>query len=78
MGHLGTKISNGKDDFQKHAKKYVINMFKNQKTIHIKNGCKDSQCIYEYADFNTLKEIKDIPLTFRYCEKCFENQEEVK
>ena len=57
--------------FQKEAKKYVINMLGNKRKLHIKNGCQFSEYYIKYYDFDSLDEISASGLEFTHCELCF-------
>ena len=69
---MNTKISQSMDDFQKDAKKYVINMMRGSaRTLHIKNGCYQGARIHKYVDFDTLEEVKSCGIKYIECKDCF-------
>ena len=61
-------------EYQKDAKKYVVNMCSGKKMLHIKNGCRYSKCLYEYISYDMLEEIDNLPIEVSRCELCFPNQ----
>lgn len=67
-------------DYQKDAKKYVLNMLKVSKkggkwTLHIKKtkSCYWSNNFSRYADFDTYEEVERCGEPFRKCKNCFGN-----
>lgn len=62
--------SNGVE-FQRDAKKYVINMTNRNKKLHIKNGCYHAKCFYSYYDFDNLADAKNCGVESTLCEICF-------
>lgn len=69
------KINRSKsgEDFQKHAKKYVINMCKDVRTLHITNtkSCPHSKFLYEYIDANRVEDFKIGEDYYKKCKRCF-------
>ena len=69
---MNTKISQSVKDFQRDAKKYVINMLRgSSRTLHIKNGCYWGERIHEYIDFDTLEEAESCGVRYEKCKNCF-------
>lgn len=68
------KIARNGEDFQRDAKKYVINMLSNARTLHIKNGCYHAQCCCKYYDFDTFEEAVDSGAEFFKCKRCFKGK----
>ena len=59
---MNTKISHTGPEFQREAKKFVINMESEARMLHIKNT--DS-------DFDSYDEAKNSGIDFLVCRKCF-------
>ena len=57
--------------FQRNAKKYVINMLGKKRKLHKKNGCYYAKCFSEYYDFDSFEEARASGLEFTQCRKCF-------
>ena len=64
------KASTG-DEFQLIAKKYVINMTRKKKKLHIKNNCPWSRYYSEFYSFDNLAEAKNCGVESTLCEICF-------
>lgn len=56
-------FANNAEEYQKDAKKYVINMGSSKKRLHIKNNptCPYSHKLTEYVSCDTLEEVKGLP-----------------
>ena len=65
------KTAGNGEEFQRDAKKYVINMLSNARTLHIKNGCYHAQCCCKYYDFDTFEEEVNSGAEFLKCKRCF-------
>lgn len=63
-------------DFMATAKKYVANMEKNKKMLHIKGykKCSWSKFLESYIDFDTLEEAEAFSPRISKCQRCFEDQ----
>lgn len=70
------KILKGKNgtDFQQNASEYVANMYKNKKTLHRKNCCKDSIFMYEYMNFQSFEKALNFVPRLSLCQRCFPDQ----
>lgn len=68
-------FANKAEEYQKDAKKYVINMDGGKKKLHIKNNpsCWHSNRLTEYVSFDTLEEVNELPFSVHKCDKCFPN-----
>ena len=73
----GIKKAKSGEDFRLNAKKYVVNMEKNIKTLHIKctPKCYPSKFLYTYIDFDKENEVEEYFIknnkAYRKCEICF-------
>lgn len=62
-------------DFSKYAKTYNVNVYKQSRMVHKRNGCYYSK-LYQFIPFDTLEEIKQFEkihdIQFTYCQnpKC--------
>ncbi len=68
---LKLKYATNGAQFQKEAKKYVINMLGNKQKLHKKNCCQYSKCYDKYYDFDTLEEVNKCGIEFTKCKLCF-------
>lgn len=68
------KTATNSAEFQRDAKKYVINMTGNKKKLHIKNGCYWSKWFYYYYDFDNLAEAKNCGVESTLCGICFKGE----
>ena len=61
--------------FQELSKDYNVNMTKQQRTLHIKGRCPNSNSMYDFIPFDTLDDAekfeKEHDVIFRKCGKCF-------
>lgn len=67
-------IANNGNEYQEHVKPYVVNMCKNRKMVHKKNGCYHSGYLFETISFDSFEETRKLPFKVNYCEICFPNQ----
>ena len=62
-------------DFSNYAKNYNVNVYKQSRMVHKRNGCYYSK-LYQFIPFDTLEEIKQFEkihdIQFTYCknQKC--------
>lgn len=64
------KTARNARDFNEESKEFVINMLSGAKTLHKKNGCRDSKAISKYYDFDTYAEAKESGIEHTDCELC--------
>ena len=64
------KTAGNAKDFNENAKNFVINMLSGAKTLHKKNGCRDSKAISKYYDFDTYAEAKESGIDPTDCKLC--------
>lgn len=62
-------------DYKQNAKKYVINMISEARTLHKKDGCQYSHYLSKYCDFDTLEEVELSGIDFQKCRFCFRETE---
>ncbi|MGN8921153.1 hypothetical protein ACTNB0_08700 [Lachnospiraceae bacterium HCP28S3_F9] len=75
---LTVLVANTGGEYQEHAKEYVVNMCRNRKMVHKKNGCYQSKYLFESISFESLEEVKKLPFKVNYCELCFPNQKDIE
>lgn len=69
--YLEKQYAQSADEYQQTAKKYVINMFKNRKVLHIKNCCYWSSMFSEFYSFDNLSDAKNCGVESTLCKNCF-------
>ena len=62
------------EEFRHDAKRYVINMLSDARTLHIKGGCYYARHFSKYYDFDTLEEAENSGVEHRKCRNCFKGQ----
>lgn len=67
-------IVNRGGEYQADAKEYVVNMCSGKKMLHIKNKCYYAKGMSEYISFDTMKEVKALPIEVSKCQYCFPDQ----
>lgn len=60
--------------------KYVANMTKNKKVVHLtgEDACYQSKTLYNFLKINSIDEALEFEPRLSFCQKCFPSQKELR